>query len=241
MSPCVEKRWPAPLQALPQLAVVVDLSVQHHRDRAVLVEDRLVPGDQVDDSQSLDPQSHAVVDVHAARIGATMLDGVAHPIQQLRLGSLPVSPILSGYAAHAPTSLTNVAVLSVLPVERILPGVIPASIHDPALGRTGAGWRAIARRSAPGASPASPRRGGAVALVEAAAYEKRHHVRTGAREQARDQPHSDGSGTLRRMSSNEPGRIGHQERKALTQGPRGAQWTAQRGRSAIPFRTMATM
>src|SRR5665213_856041 len=108
---------PFPLQVLPKFAMVVDLSVQDHRDRAILVEDGLVPRHEVYDPQSLDPQAHAVVYVHAARIGTAMLDGAAHPMQKLCLGSLTVDFDLTDYAAHARISLTNIAVLSVWPVS----------------------------------------------------------------------------------------------------------------------------
>ena len=41
-------------QSLPQLAEVVDLAVEDDDDGSVLVEDRLIAGNEVDDPQSLD-------------------------------------------------------------------------------------------------------------------------------------------------------------------------------------------
>ncbi|MEA2482202.1 MAG: hypothetical protein QOC55_149, partial [Thermoleophilaceae bacterium] len=42
----------------------------------------LVAGDEVDDPQALDPEPDPVVEVDAARVGSTMLDRRAHPLEQ---------------------------------------------------------------------------------------------------------------------------------------------------------------
>ena len=52
----------AAAQLLPQLAVVVDLAVHHDDDGAILVEDRLVAGAEVDHAQALDSDAGATVD-----------------------------------------------------------------------------------------------------------------------------------------------------------------------------------
>ena len=56
VSLCVAKRWPRASSSRAQLAVVVDLAVEDDHDRAVLVEDRLVAGREVDDAQALDAE-----------------------------------------------------------------------------------------------------------------------------------------------------------------------------------------
>ena len=70
-------------QLVAQLAEVVDLAVEHDDDRAVLVGDRLIAGDEVDDSQPLDAETDAVVEKHAPRVRPAMLERGAHPLQQL--------------------------------------------------------------------------------------------------------------------------------------------------------------
>jgi len=44
------------LQLIAELSVVVDLAVEHHGDRPVLVVDRLVAAGQIDDAQPAHPQ-----------------------------------------------------------------------------------------------------------------------------------------------------------------------------------------
>ena len=80
MSPSVENRWPRRTQVAPQLAEVVDLAVEDDHHRAVLVVDRLVAGLEVDDAQALDPEPDLGLDVQAARIGPSVLEGRAHAL-----------------------------------------------------------------------------------------------------------------------------------------------------------------
>ena len=79
---------PAAAELGGQLLVVVDLAVQHDDDRAVLVEDRLVAGLEVDDSQPLDAEADAVVEEEAARVWAAVLDHRAHALEQRTLDRL---------------------------------------------------------------------------------------------------------------------------------------------------------
>ena len=55
---------PARNQLSPKLDVVVDLAVQHHNHRPILVVDRLVPGLEVDHSQALDAKCNAPLDMN---------------------------------------------------------------------------------------------------------------------------------------------------------------------------------
>ena len=90
------------LQALAQLAVVVDLAVEDDRDRAVLVEDRLVAGREVDHAQALDPEPDAGIDVQSARVRAAVLERGAHALQSRRVGAPAVTVGLSDDPAHGP-------------------------------------------------------------------------------------------------------------------------------------------
>jgi hypothetical protein len=65
------------------LGEVVGLSVVGDPDRAVLVGQGLVPGDQVDDAQAAVAQADPLVDVDALVVGAAVGDGPAHPDDQI--------------------------------------------------------------------------------------------------------------------------------------------------------------
>ena len=86
-------------ELLPQLTVVVDLAVQDDDDGLVLIEDRLIARLEVDDREPLHPESHALLDEGSARIGAAMLDHLAHTRQQLRIDGTPGGD-LARYPAH---------------------------------------------------------------------------------------------------------------------------------------------
>ena len=88
-----------PRQIPTQLGEVVDLPVEHNHDRAILVEDGLVAGLQVDDAQSLDAQSNSLVHERAARVRTAMLDSRAHALDQAWIDG-PVAPHLPRDAAH---------------------------------------------------------------------------------------------------------------------------------------------
>jgi hypothetical protein len=70
-------------EILAQLTEVVDLAVEHDRDRAVLVVNRLVPGDEVDDAQPLDPEPDFTSAEDAARIWPAVLEAGAHPLDHV--------------------------------------------------------------------------------------------------------------------------------------------------------------
>ena len=102
VSPCVANRWPARSQALAQLAVVVDLAVEDDRDRAVLVEDRLVAGGEVDDAQALDPEADAR---RRRGVRASPGRGARAPrtcAAERRVGAPAVTAGLSDDPAHGP-------------------------------------------------------------------------------------------------------------------------------------------
>jgi hypothetical protein len=70
-------------ERLPQRAMVVDFSVEDHRDGAVLVVDGLVPAGDVDDAQAPHADADARRHQHALVVGTTMAYDVAHRLQAL--------------------------------------------------------------------------------------------------------------------------------------------------------------
>ena len=74
----------APLEAGAQLGVVVDLAVEDHRDRAILVVDRLIARREVDHPQALDAEPDARRDVHASSVRTAMLECGAHAAPSTR-------------------------------------------------------------------------------------------------------------------------------------------------------------
>ncbi len=71
----------AAAQPLAQLAVVVDLAVEHREHGAVLVGDWLVAAGHVDDAQPPHPERDARLDVRAALVGPAVDDRVRHRVQ----------------------------------------------------------------------------------------------------------------------------------------------------------------
>src|SRR5258706_9255366 len=88
-----------------QLAIVVDLAVEHDPDRAVLVGDRLESIVEVNDAQAAHADGHAVAHVDALIVGAAMRDDTAHGAD-LVLANLPSVPANDACdAAHVNLSL----------------------------------------------------------------------------------------------------------------------------------------
>src|ERR1035441_666962 len=84
------------LQAAAKLAEVVDLTVEDDGDGPVLVGDRLIAGDQVNDPQALDPEANAVRVVGSARVRPAVLDRRAHALQELFADGWAPGPRLAG-------------------------------------------------------------------------------------------------------------------------------------------------
>src|SRR6187399_1950864 len=95
---------PAPLELAPQLAVVVDLPVLDHDDASVLVCDRLIARFEVDDRQALNADPDPAVAEDPARIGAPVVDHLAHPLDELGVDGA-VERELAGYPAHTRPTL----------------------------------------------------------------------------------------------------------------------------------------
>jgi hypothetical protein len=83
-----------------QLPEVVDLAVQHDSDGAVLAEDRLVSGEEIDDAQALDPEARVAVHEQPSRVRAAMLQRRAHPLQGETVGLHLGLAHLSDDSAH---------------------------------------------------------------------------------------------------------------------------------------------
>jgi hypothetical protein len=91
---------PSALQPGAQLTVVVDLAIEHDRDGAILVEDGLVAGGQVDDPESLDPKADARRDVQTTGVRPAVLQRLTHPFEHASLGRPTVTSGLSDDSAH---------------------------------------------------------------------------------------------------------------------------------------------
>ena len=70
------------LQFRHELLKVVDLAVEDDADAAVLVEERLLTGGDVDDRQTAMPEAEAGLDVDAALVGTAVVLGFVHPLQR---------------------------------------------------------------------------------------------------------------------------------------------------------------
>jgi hypothetical protein len=91
---------PPTFEALPKLAVVVDLAVEYDRHRPALVGDGLISRYEVDYAQTLDPQANAWGVVSTARVRAPVLDGFAHVIEERFRYQFPSGTSLACDAAH---------------------------------------------------------------------------------------------------------------------------------------------
>ena len=100
VSPWVAKRCPRATSSARSSRVVVDLAVEDDRDRAVLVEDRLVAGREVDDAQALDAEGDVAALEDAAGVRPAVLERRAHPRGELRVHGVPVRAELSDDSAH---------------------------------------------------------------------------------------------------------------------------------------------
>ena len=67
------------LELLAHLGVVVDLAVEHHPHRAVLVRQRLLPRAQIDDAETAVREGGLCVAMQPPFVGAPVRDDVAHP------------------------------------------------------------------------------------------------------------------------------------------------------------------
>ena len=84
-----------------QLLEIVDFAIEHDDHRAVLVEQRLLAGRQVDDGQAPVSQPHAGFQMQAAFVGAAMKLGVVHAMQQFARNVVLAAKIENtGDAAH---------------------------------------------------------------------------------------------------------------------------------------------
>lgn len=64
-----------------QFLEVVDFAVEHDHDRAILIEQRLLAGGQINDRQPAVAQPHSLFQVQSALVGATMKLRFIHAMQ----------------------------------------------------------------------------------------------------------------------------------------------------------------
>jgi hypothetical protein len=89
-------------EVAPKLAVVVDLAVQYHRHRPVLVGDGLVSRDEIDNAQTLDPKANARGNVNTSGVRSAVLNGSTHVMEEHRSYRFAPGAGLSCDAAHRP-------------------------------------------------------------------------------------------------------------------------------------------
>ena len=70
-----------------QLLVVVDLTVEHEREVAIVGVERLVAGRDVDDREAAHPDREVAADVGALAVRPTMDDGTQHAFEQVGVGA----------------------------------------------------------------------------------------------------------------------------------------------------------
>jgi hypothetical protein len=80
--------------------VVVDLSVEHYPDGAILIVDRLVTRVYVDDRQSTHTQRSTIAEVIAFVIGATMRQQCAHFLRARLVSPTDISTDNANNTAH---------------------------------------------------------------------------------------------------------------------------------------------
>src|SRR5258708_2789834 len=68
------------LEVCPQLGKIVDLAVENHPDRPVLIENGLVPTRQVNDAEAAHPQADTVLDEDSLVIRTSVHDSLAHAV-----------------------------------------------------------------------------------------------------------------------------------------------------------------
>ncbi len=94
------ERVAARFEIAPQRLVVVDLTVEHDPDRAVLVPDRLAPGLEVDDAQTTHAEPDALGDVEPFAVGSAMRHDVAHRADLFGEDRTPAATDNARDAAH---------------------------------------------------------------------------------------------------------------------------------------------
>ena len=69
------------LQLLPQLTVVVDLTVENNRDATVLAPDRLMASDEIDNAEPPYAETHGTIEEEPFVVGSPVHDRVAHRLE----------------------------------------------------------------------------------------------------------------------------------------------------------------
>src|SRR5689334_7707160 len=105
-------------QLIPQLPIVVDLTVHHRHDGPILVKDRLLSPCDVDDRQPLDSHRDAGIAPRTTLVRAAMHNRIAHRLDDLSVDRAPEIH-LAHYPAHTtPARLSALEDLGVSGVPR---------------------------------------------------------------------------------------------------------------------------
>jgi hypothetical protein len=90
----------APLETVPELAVVVDLAVLDDMDRPVFVSDWLIAAFEIDDGKAPRGERHGPVDDAPFAVWATVTEGLAHRRERSRVDPGPVEGDQPADPAH---------------------------------------------------------------------------------------------------------------------------------------------
>jgi hypothetical protein len=91
---------PSCLEPLAQLPVVVELAIEDGDDRAIFVENGLLPRAEVDDTQSSVHHAEALVHEHTFVVRTSMAQGVPEPAEGSLLRQLSVQVVDPCNATH---------------------------------------------------------------------------------------------------------------------------------------------
>jgi hypothetical protein len=93
-------------EVLPQLAIIVDLAIQNHRDGFIFVRDGLMTGVKVNDAQAAYTEGARTIDVISFIVGPTVTNLVTHEPDRGVFGdTFPQDE--TGYATHRGAGLRN--------------------------------------------------------------------------------------------------------------------------------------
>jgi hypothetical protein len=87
-------------ELLAQFQEVKNLSIEHHPDGSVLVENRLVTASKVNDAKPSHSEAHAVLHKHTFVVWSAMYNRIAHAMDRGCINSMRFGND-SGYSTHA--------------------------------------------------------------------------------------------------------------------------------------------
>jgi hypothetical protein len=87
------------LEFFAQLAVVINLTIEHNPGRLITVVDRLLPAGEIDNRKATHPQPDLLVEIKTILVGPAMPDRLAHATHQ-RLVHIAIAANNAYYSTH---------------------------------------------------------------------------------------------------------------------------------------------